>query len=82
MILTQSSKIRNHAFGVVATASAMPGCMEREKFELKEAKRAGFTLKEFRQFFAVTPCECGKRKCKGWQVRWKWGTQRRREGNA
>ena len=59
----------------------MPSVMDISEFELKEAKRAGFTLKEFRQFLDVTPCACGKRKCKGWRVKWKFGTKRRAEGN-
>ena len=56
--------------------------MDRETFVRKQAKRSGFKLEEFERFFSVTPCECGKRKCKGWSTRWKFGTQRRREGGA
>lgn len=56
--------------------------MDKDTFVRKAAKRSGFTVEEYEQYFAVTPCECGKRKCKGWQVRWKFGAERRREGNA
>jgi hypothetical protein len=27
----------------------------------------------------IVPCECGKPKCKGWALRWKFGAERRRE---
>jgi hypothetical protein len=48
------------------------------KFERKEAERTGFTLEEFRRQFAVTPCPCGMRGCKGWQVRYRFRAERRR----
>jgi hypothetical protein len=56
--------------------------MKLEKFERKEAERSGFTLEEFRQYVEVTTCDCGKRKCKGWQIRWKFGVERRRCASA
>lgn len=59
----------------------MPSVMDISRYEVKEAKRLNMTLKEFRQFFAVSPCECGKKKCKGWSVKWKFGNRRRAEGN-
>ena len=54
--------------------------MDISEFALKEAKRGGWkSVDEFRQYHEITPCDCGKKKCKGWQVRWKWGAERRRE---
>ena len=41
-----------------------------------------YLMEEFERFFSVTPCECGKRKCKGWSDKWKFMAQRRREGGA
>jgi hypothetical protein len=52
--------------------------MKREKFERKEAERTGFPLDEFRRQFAVTPCDCGKKKCDGWKVRYRFRAERRR----
>lgn len=78
MILTESSKIRNRTSGRGHYPSDTPTSMKLSKFERKEAERSGFTVEELREFFAITPCACGK--CKGWQVWWKFGAQRRREG--
>jgi hypothetical protein len=55
--------------------------VKREKFIRREAERAGVTEKHLLEFHEVVPCECGKRKCKGWQLVWKFGAKRRREGN-
>jgi hypothetical protein len=53
--------------------------VKRDKFIRKEAERAGVTAEHLLEFHEVLPCECGKPKCKGWQLRWKFGAQRRRE---
>lgn len=60
---------------------AMPSVMDITEYQTKEAKRLGMSLKDFRQFFTVTPCKCGKKKCRGWSVKWKFGSKRRAEGN-
>lgn len=57
-------------------------CMTREKFERKEAERRGVTVEHLREYHEITPCDCGKPKCKGWKVRWKFGAERRREGRT
>lgn len=62
-----------------AQSSDKPTSMKLSKFERKAAERSRFTVEEFREFFAITPCDCGKRKCKGWHVRYKFGAERRRE---
>jgi hypothetical protein len=56
--------------------------MDRDTFVRKAAKRSGFTVEEYPTFFDITPCECGKKKCKGWRVRWKFGAERRREASS
>lgn len=53
--------------------------MKLEKFERKEAARCGVTVEHLREHYEITPCGCGKRSCKGWQVRYKFGAERRRE---
>lgn len=52
--------------------------MKLEKFERKEAERTGFTVDEFRRQFAVTPCDCGKKRCDGWKVRYRFRSEVRR----
>jgi hypothetical protein len=48
------------------------------KFEQKIAKSGGWSsVEEMRKYLDVTPCDCGWSKCKGWQVRWKFGAMRR-----
>jgi hypothetical protein len=49
-----------------------------EKFERKEAARAGVTVEHLGERHAITPCDCGKKKCSGWQVRYKFRAERRR----
>lgn len=49
-----------------------------EKFERLEAKRCGVTVETLREHYKIDPCSCGKPKCKGWQVRYKFGAERRR----
>lgn len=67
----------------VASSRSYASGMDRDKFVRKQVKRGGWQSREqFEKFIAVIPCDCGKRKCKGWRVRWKFGAQRRREGNA
>lgn len=53
--------------------------MKLAKFERKEAERVGVTVEHLREFHEITPCECGKSSCKGWQVRYRFGAERRRE---
>ena len=77
-----SATINHSALRRDRSSSRYASRMDRETFVRKQAKRSGFKLEEFERFFSVTPCECGKRKCKGWSTRWKFGTQRRREGGA
>jgi hypothetical protein len=48
------------------------------KFERKEAERCGVTVEHLREFHEITPCDCGKRSCQGWKVRYRFGTERRR----
>lgn len=57
----------------------MPSVMDREKFERKAAKRSGVTVEHFREYHEITPCDCGHKDCKGYQVRYKFGAERRRE---
>jgi hypothetical protein len=52
--------------------------VKREKFERKEAERAGVTVEQLLESHEITPCDCGEPKCKGWQVRYRFGTERRR----
>lgn len=83
MILTESSQRSFRTSGRRHSRSAIPSRMNKEKFERKQARRAGFkTVEEFRKYVAVIPCGCGKRKCRGWRVKYKLVRQRRREGNA
>lgn len=56
--------------------------MKLEKFERKSAKRAGVTIEHLREFHEITPCDCGKKKCKGWKVRYRFGAERRRLARA
>lgn len=56
----------------------MPSVMDKEKFVTKQAKNWD-SPEHFLQFHEVTPCDCGAKKCKGWQLRWKFGAERRRE---
>lgn len=56
----------------------MSSVMDRDKFVLKQAK-GWDSVEEFLKYIAVSPCDCSKKKCKGWQVRWKFGAERRRE---
>lgn len=53
--------------------------MKREKFIRREAERVGVTEKHLLEFHEVVRCDCGKPKCKGWALRWKFGAERRRE---
>lgn len=52
--------------------------MKLAKFERKAAKRAGVTVGHLREFHEITPCKCGEKDCKGWQVRYKFRGERRR----
>jgi hypothetical protein len=53
--------------------------VKRSTFIRKEAARRGVPEEHLLEFHEVVPCECGKKKCKGWAVRWKFGAERRRE---
>lgn len=52
--------------------------MKLAKFERLQAKRSGVTVEHLREFHEIAPCDCGERGCKGWQVRYKFGAERRR----
>ena len=52
--------------------------MRLEKFERKEAARAGVTVEYLREHHEITPCDCGKRRCEGWKLRYRFGAERRR----
>lgn len=56
--------------------------MKLEKFERKEIERCGVTVEHLREFHEITPCDCEDPKCKGWQVRYKFGSERRRESRG
>ena len=70
--------INQSALRRAGSGSRYASCMDRDTFVRKQAKRSGFSVEEYEQFFSVTPCECGKRKCKGWLVRYRFGAERRR----
>ena len=70
--------INQSALRRAGSSSRYASRMDRDTFVRKQAKRSGFSVEEYEQFFSVMPCECGKRKCKGWSVRYRFGAERRR----
>jgi hypothetical protein len=56
--------------------------MKLKKFLEREAERAGVTVEHLLEHHDVIPCDCGTKGCKGWQVRYMFGNERRRKASA
>lgn len=56
----------------------MPSVMDRDTFVRKQSK-GWDSAEDFLTYHEVSPCDCGKKKCRGWQVRWMFGAERRRK---